>query len=42
MITGAPSMKAKPCIRIQLADKDFHPELWKVAWDGDQIGRRGP
>ncbi len=23
--------------QIQLEDKDFHPELWKVAWDGDQM-----
>jgi mycothiol synthase len=23
--------------QLQMEDKDFHPELWKVAWEGDQV-----
>ena len=37
MTTGVHRDESEEEYKSQMENPDFHPELWKVAWDGDQM-----
>ncbi len=37
MIIGAARDESEEEFKAEMENPDFHPELWKVAWEGDEV-----